>query len=84
MLTLGNSSNCHGQGLNGAQHVAARTNLFVVYGEQVVEESHLVRVVRQYETKWVTSETRREKTLREINKVVEGSEHHLLHMSFIL
>ena len=41
--------------------VTARTGLFVVYGEQVVEESHLVRFVGLYETERVTSETHRGK-----------------------
>ena len=39
--------------------VATRTDLFVVYREQVVEESHLVRFVGLYETERVTSETLR-------------------------
>ena len=41
--------------------VAARTGLLVVYGEQVVGESHLVGIARLYETKRVTSETHRGK-----------------------
>ena len=56
----------------------------MVYGEQVVEESHLVRFGRLHETERVTSETRGGKRfLRERNKVVRGSERNLLYMSFI-
>ena len=41
--------------------VAARTDLFVVYGECVVDRPHLVRIVRLYETERGTSETLRGK-----------------------
>ena len=44
--------------------VAARTGLFVIYGEQVIEEPHLVRFVRLYETERVTSETLRGKSFK--------------------
>ena len=65
--------------------VAARTGLFVVYGECVVDIPHLIRFVRLYETERVTSETHRGKRfLRLTNRVVRGSEHNLLYMSFIL
>ena len=60
----------------------------VVYREQVVEESHLVRIVRLYETRrdeaGETSETRREKRfLRGRNKIFQGSEYNLLCISFM-
>ena len=44
--------------------VTARTGLFVVYGEQVVGASHLVRFVGLYETERVTSETHRGKVFK--------------------
>ena len=56
----------------------------MVYGEQVGEESHLVRFVGLYETERMTSEARRGKRfLRLTNRVVRGSEQNLLYMSFI-
>ena len=48
--------------------VAARTGLTVLYGEQVVGESRLVRFVELYETERVTSETHGEKKVFKINK----------------
>ena len=57
------------------------------YGEQVVGESHLVGFVRLYETRQDEvndfGDSRRKKFLRGINKVVRGSEHSLLYVSFI-
>ena len=47
----------------------------MVYGEQIVGASHLVRFVRLYETERVTSETPRGKRfLRLTNKVVRVEE----------
>ena len=56
----------------------------MIYGECVVDIPHLVRLVRLYETERVASETHKGKRfLRETNRVVRGSEHSLLYVSFI-
>ena len=54
----------------------------LVYGEQVVDKPHLVRIVRLYDkTKrvWVTSKTRKKK-----KKVLQEREHNLLYMSLVV
>ena len=62
----------------------------MIYGKQVIEEPHLVRIVsrvRRDETRRDGAsdfgDSQRKKFLREINTVVRGSEHNILHMSFI-